>query len=129
MLSLVLVGKASICFPLQLNVARLPEPYGNCTDTTERNIQRSVFEEVYPVGYSTSVSHVDGKCRICYMSKHFNILYMLFSRLQVHSVVSYFCMYRVFRKFAYCVDITVKVSWADYHLAVDIKPTVHLLYE
>lgn len=44
-----------ICSPLQLNVVRLPEPYGNCTDTTERNIKRSVFEEVYPVGYSTGV--------------------------------------------------------------------------
>ena len=44
-----------ICLPLQLNVVRLPEPYGNCTDTTERNIKRSVFEEAYPVGYSISV--------------------------------------------------------------------------
>ncbi|KAI0217761.1 Amiloride-sensitive sodium channel subunit beta [Lamellibrachia satsuma] len=50
-------GQMTIIGIRQLNVVRLPEPYGNCTDTTERNIKRSVFEEAYPVGYSISTCY------------------------------------------------------------------------
>ncbi|KAK2176081.1 hypothetical protein NP493_686g01016 [Ridgeia piscesae] len=56
-------GQMSIIGIRQFNVFRLPEPYGNCTDTTERNIRRSVFEEVYPVRYSIAACYAT-----CYQS-------------------------------------------------------------
>ncbi|KAK2176079.1 hypothetical protein NP493_686g00003 [Ridgeia piscesae] len=50
-------GQLSIIGIRQLNVVRLPEPYGNCTDTTERNMKRNVYEEVYPVRYSVGACY------------------------------------------------------------------------
>ena len=39
----------------QVRVSRESEPYSNCTHVTEANYTRNVYEELYPVKYSTSV--------------------------------------------------------------------------
>jgi len=37
-------------------VSRLGSPYGKCFDPTSKNFTRNVYEELYPIEYSETVS-------------------------------------------------------------------------